>query len=261
VGDGLLLDGGTAIRVPKAAELVAVALRRQIISAQLSDGATLPPEAELMAQFNVSRATLREAFRILESENLIEVRRGPHGGARVKPPAVDVAARYAGLVLQHRVTSIADVYEARAVMEGPLARAVAERATPSVLAELDRALDAGGAVVDDPQAFADHDIKFHLLIAELAGNETIELLVHMLYSIVSVARREHVVASEEAQSLREARQVHRTHTALVELIRAKEVDAVHALWDRHLTEVRRHYLAMPDRGTVLELFSMSGTDG
>lgn len=251
----------SAIRVPKAAELVAVALRRQIISAQLADGATLSTEADLMAQFNVSRATLREAFRILESENLIEVRRGPHGGARVKPPAANVAARYAGLVLQHRVTAIADVYEARAVIEGRLARAAAERVTPSALERLARALDEGGAVVDDPQAFADHDISFHLLIAELAGNQTIELLVHMLYSIVGVARREYVAASEQAQALQEARQVHRTHAALVELIRAKDADAVHALWDRHLAEVRKHYLVGPGPGAVVDLFRVTGTEG
>jgi DNA-binding FadR family transcriptional regulator len=250
----------SAIRVPKAAELVAVALRRQIINAQLADGATLPPEAELMMQFNVSRATLREAFRILESESLIEVRRGPHGGARVKPPAASVAARYAGLVLQHRVTSIADVYEARTVMEGRLARAVAVRATPKMLARLDDVLDAGGAVVGDPQAFADHDIAFHLLIAELAGNETIELLVHMLYSIVGVVRREHVAASAEARALQEARQVHRTHAALVELIRAGDADGVDTLWERHLAEVRKHYLAMPAADAVLELFGMAGTE-
>jgi DNA-binding FadR family transcriptional regulator len=173
---------------------------------------------------------------------------------------VNVAARYAGLVLQHRVTSIADVYEARTVLEGRLARAVTERATPRTLARLDRVLEAGGAVVADPQAFADHDIGFHLLIAELAGNETIELLVHMLYSIVGVVRRDYVATSAEARALQEARQVHRTHAALVELIRARDADGVQALWELHLAEVRKHYLAMPVAGTVLELFGMTGTE-
>src|SRR2546423_893707 len=73
---------GRQVRVPKTAELVARALRRQIIRRELGQGEALPSESALMEQFGVSRPTLREAFRLLESESLIEVRRGVRGGAR-----------------------------------------------------------------------------------------------------------------------------------------------------------------------------------
>src|SRR4051794_13190056 len=88
---------GEQVRVPKMAELVAGHLRRQIVRGELAEGAALPTEAALMQQFQVSRPTLREAFRVLESESLITVRRGARGGARVQLPNADVAARYAGL--------------------------------------------------------------------------------------------------------------------------------------------------------------------
>jgi len=67
---------GTATRAPKTGELVAGHLRRQIVRGELRPGETLPLEAELMEQYGVSRPTLREAFRILESETLISVRSG-----------------------------------------------------------------------------------------------------------------------------------------------------------------------------------------
>ena len=72
---------GTLMRIPKMAELVAAHLRRQIVRGDLQEGDALPPETVLMEQFGVSRPTLREAFRVLESEALISVRRG----ARSKP--------------------------------------------------------------------------------------------------------------------------------------------------------------------------------
>src|SRR5438128_6589250 len=102
-----------SVRVPKAAELVAGHVRSQIVRGELSEGDALPPESALMEQFDISRPTLREAFRILESEGLITVRRGARGGARVQVPTGDMAAQYAGLVLQHRSTTLSDVFDAR----------------------------------------------------------------------------------------------------------------------------------------------------
>ena len=99
--NGVAIDA-SRVRVPKMAELVAQQLRRQIIRGELPEGAALPSEAALMTQFGVSRPTLREAFRVLESEGLINVRRGAHGGARVQIPNGEAAARYAGLVLEFR---------------------------------------------------------------------------------------------------------------------------------------------------------------
>src|SRR6201995_6135095 len=97
------------VRVPKAGELVATQLRRQIVRGDLREGDALPSEAVLMERFGVSRPTLREAFRILEAEDLISVKRGSRGGARVTQPSLSVAARYVGLLLQVQGTTIAEI--------------------------------------------------------------------------------------------------------------------------------------------------------
>jgi DNA-binding FadR family transcriptional regulator len=71
------------LRLPKAGELVARHLRNRIIRGELPEGTMLPSEHDLIRQFGVSRPTLREAIRVLESEQLLEITRGLHGGARV----------------------------------------------------------------------------------------------------------------------------------------------------------------------------------
>lgn len=68
----------------RAADLIAGQIRRRIIRGELAVGETLPTENELLTQFGVSRPTLREAIRVLESESLVEVKRGSRGGARVE---------------------------------------------------------------------------------------------------------------------------------------------------------------------------------
>src|SRR4051794_22682055 len=115
------------IRVPKIGELVAGHIRNRIVRGELKPDEALPPESTLMEDFNVSRPTLREAFRILESEGLITVRRGARGGARVQAPEANVAARYAGFLLQNRGATVADVLSARVIVESPAAGIVARR--------------------------------------------------------------------------------------------------------------------------------------
>jgi DNA-binding FadR family transcriptional regulator len=124
------------------AELVARSLRRQIVQGDLSEGDPLPPESELMRQFGVSRPTLREAFRVLESENLIIIRRGARGGARVLAPSADVAARYAALLLQFRGATLVDVYRAREIIEPPMVRLLAEKRTQAQLKDVRARLEA-----------------------------------------------------------------------------------------------------------------------
>ena len=63
-----------SLREPKMAERVATVLRRMMIRGEVPEGTVLPTESELIERFGVSRPTLREAFRVLESESLIQVR-------------------------------------------------------------------------------------------------------------------------------------------------------------------------------------------
>jgi DNA-binding FadR family transcriptional regulator len=241
------------IRVPKAAELVASALRRQIVTGELAEGDSLPSEAALIDQFGVSRPTLREAFRILESESLISVRRGARGGAKVSAPNGDTVAKYAGYVLESRNTEMADVFLARVEIEAPLARLLTETAKAKQIKQLEASIKAAEAHVSDAEAYEEFDIEFHRLVAELAGNQTMALMVDVLYHIVGVARRRHTTSTSRTELLIESKQVHRTHARLVELVRAGDAAAAENFWRLHLEEVSRHYLARPMARSVVEM--------
>ena len=116
------------VRVPKAAELIADAVRAQIARGELRPGSPLPNETELLAHFQVARPTVREALRILEAERLVEIVRGARGGARVREPDIRAASAHCALLLQLQGATIADVYEVRLMLEPAAARLAAERA-------------------------------------------------------------------------------------------------------------------------------------
>jgi DNA-binding FadR family transcriptional regulator len=223
------------IRVPKTAELVARHLRKQIVRGELVEGDALPSETALMETFSISRPTLREAFRILESEGLIVVRRGAHGGARVQVPSSEVAAGYTGLVLQHRGTTLADVFAARVIVEAPAAAMVArmpdcaERAQRLTewLAEFEKSNDSAG--------YTAHFHGFNRLLVELTENETLMLLTSMLETISDAASTNYTTVPADVES-RLIKRASKARHVLIDHIARGEADEAEELFGRHLAE-------------------------
>jgi DNA-binding FadR family transcriptional regulator len=235
--------------------MVAAHLRRQIIRGELKEGDQLPSESVLMEEFGVSRPTLREAFRILEAEGAITVRRGVRGGARVQVPEVGVAARHVGLLLQYRGALLSDVYEVRAILEPAAARMAARRRTSADLARLQEALDRHGQSTEDPGASFAADAEFHRLIVELSGNETLQVLSAMVGNIIREGDRAYAESHDWQHEQELAKIALRAHTRLVELIRKRSGEEAEQLWRKHLAESAKIVLADRPTATVVELLA------
>ncbi|MDQ1431505.1 MAG: GntR family transcriptional regulator, transcriptional repressor for pyruvate dehydrogenase complex, partial [Actinomycetota bacterium] len=129
------------IRMPKTGEVVAERLRRQIARGELTIGQRLPPEDELTAVFGIARTTLREALRILESQGLLEIRRGRAGGPVVTMPKIDSLAEGLAVTLQLQGTTAGDLDIARQLIEPRLAGRLAQSHTTDDLVALQTAAD------------------------------------------------------------------------------------------------------------------------
>jgi DNA-binding FadR family transcriptional regulator len=242
------------VQIPKMAEVIAGRLRRQIVQGALRQDEALPSESALMEQFGVSRPTLREAFRILESESLITVRRGAHGGARVNVPDPDAAARYAGLILEYRGTTLRDVYDARSVIEPGCAGLLALRRTAADIKALRTAATHANAEVDPLRRVHLHT-DFHALIVDLNKNETLTVLTGMLRHIIDKVTWEAVEnQTEEDVAALAAHHGNRAHNKLIDLIVAKDAVGATALWRKHLDAAEEYVLGRGvSEKTVLDL--------
>ena len=225
---------GQRLHTPKMAELIAGSLRRQIVRGELKSGDVLPSEAALMEQFGVSRPTLREAFRVLESESLITIKRGAHGGARVQTPDDALAARYAGLVLEYRGTRLADLYQARTEIEGSAARLAAERRTAKDLARLESLYDRITDATDPLRRIELHE-EFDAAVVETCGNQTLIVLSRMLRVMLDKATIEAVASSMgSSMAVKAYQDAHLAHRRLIDLIEAQKAAKAEEHWRRHL---------------------------
>ncbi|GAB3715656.1 FadR/GntR family transcriptional regulator [Nocardiopsis oceani] len=238
------------VRVPKTAEVVAQVIRGQIVSGEIPEGGALPSESELMAQFGVSRPSLREAFRVLESERLITVRRGSRGGARASRPDVTVAARYLGLMMQFDGVMLKDVYEARALIE-PLAirllaqrrnRATATRKLMSILRELE-GLEA------EPEVRAQIWTRFYVTLFECAGNKTLALLYGTLTEVV---HKELVDALTEDNGDLEA--TLKVIDKAMGLVREGKSDEAAEFWGERMQAIQKRTLRTHRAKTLVDIY-------
>ena len=253
---------GQRVRAPKTAELIASHLRGQIVRGELATGQTLPSESALMEMFSVSRPTLREAFRILEAESLINVRRGSRGGARVVAPDVAVAARYVGLLLQVTRTTIADVLQARMVIEPAAAGLLASRRTRADLddltgcvADLAALADSGGPPAG-AEAWLRATQRFGDLILERAGNRTLAVQGAVLREVVATHLRTAGPRTFGRPGTKEdVRKTVKSYRKLVLLLDARDAEGAQRHWRAHLEAAGRALLrGDPGAQAVVDLF-------
>jgi DNA-binding FadR family transcriptional regulator len=232
---------------------VANRLRRRIITGEVPVGGWLPPENQLLQEFDVSRPTLRAALRILESEQLVTVRRGSRGGAWVSAPTEEVLARRAGVYMQYHGISLDEVHRARAVIEPPAVRIVAERASPADADMLQALAEETREVIQDRTAFRAAALNFHRAIVDLSRNKTLMVFASMIHGVIEANATRYQTAT--ASRYRQGAERHTEHLQVIELIRAGRADEAERLWAEHLELARLVLMKEGGANTLIELLS------
>lgn len=224
---------------PRIAELVADELRGRIMSGRLKDGELLPKLDDLLEEFPISKPSIREAMRILETEGLISVRRGKLGGAVVHTPKIATAAYMVGLVLQSQAMTLQDVAQSLAVLEPACVRLVAERddAAVAVVPILQENCQKAAEHLEDGPSFTRLARVFHDRLVEHCPVRPLVVLVGVLEALWSAqevdwADQTAADGRYPAPQLRE--EVIRTHEQMIDAIRSGDGAGAERLARQHL---------------------------
>lgn len=172
------------LRPAKLPYRVASAVVEEIVGLELEAGDRLPPEAELAERFGVSRASVREALRVLETFGVVRIKQGKNGGNEVGSIDAEALARTLALVFRIARATYRDLMDARVVIEPFMARRAAERRDPRLLEELRGLMQREAA---SPAGSAEADqlaLAFHWLLCGASGNPVMDALgqaIHTLY--------------------------------------------------------------------------------
>jgi DNA-binding FadR family transcriptional regulator len=228
-------------RSPNRARTIADRLRTQIVTGQLPDGSTLPPLDHLMASMHASKASVRQALHILESEGILQVRRGRLGGSVVHRPEV-----FAGPAMESafRAGDVApeDMSEVLREIEPVCASFCARRVDRgrTVVPYLRRAHELSRvAATEDVDAWPRYARMFHEELVARCGNATMVLLMGAVESVCTSRATEWAMmrGTDPDYPTRGGRLRHRAlndHELILELIEAGDTEGAAREARRHL---------------------------
>jgi GntR family transcriptional repressor for pyruvate dehydrogenase complex len=223
----------TPIKTKRLYEEIVEQIKQLITEGKLKPGDKLLAERDLADQFQVSRASVREAIRTLEMLGVIDIR--PGEGTFVRSSGADDIIRPLAMFLAVERASLLDMYEMRRIFETATAGLAAERASMEELDQISAALEGmrERLNVKDPEKGEEFDVAFHYAVAEATHNSLLTKLFKTVseefHRANSVARRQlYLHKPENAQKLIDQ------HSEIFEAIRSRSPEASSKAMMEHL---------------------------
>lgn len=214
----------------KLYEAVAEQIQRRIIE-DLKPGDALPPERELVRMFGVSRSSVRDAIRKLELLGLVEPRQGSR--TVVCEPSTDALSTPLTSVLLQKRKVIAELLDFRKMIEPPLARRAALRASAEQIARMEEILRRQAAKFRSGELAVDEDTELHYSIALAAENSVVLKVVDVLMDLLRKTRERSLqTAGRQQKSLA-------GHRRILAALKRGDGLAAEAAMRRHLSEIEK----------------------
>jgi DNA-binding FadR family transcriptional regulator len=196
-------------------------------------GESLGSEHALQQRFCVSRSVLREAVRLVEHHRVARMRRGPNGGLLISEPDAGPATRAVVIYLEYLGTTLADLLNARLVLEPLAASLAAERIDEAGIERLRAVLRAEEQWRPGLPKPPD---EFHIALAEQSKNPVLQLFIDVLMRLTTryALRSRTDSASEAIEALDH---MHNDHSEIVAAVTAGDSARAKTLSERHVEAV------------------------
>ncbi|MFH1115607.1 MAG: FCD domain-containing protein [Pseudomonadota bacterium] len=169
-----------AAKSERVSDRIVLQIRDAVLSGRLKPGDKVASEKELVSQFGVSKATMREALRVLEAMGLVELRKGVQGGAFIAEVDMKTTIHSIMNFLHFKAVSIHDITMLRFILEPSAAHMAALRLTTEDIRRLEEMIDLG----ECNEAEISKDIGFHRYLARLSDNPILILIIDFIDNIL-----------------------------------------------------------------------------
>ena len=222
------------VRRTSTVEVIVQNLIDLIGQRSLQPGDKLPPERELCEIIGVSRPVLRESLKALQVMNIVSIRQG--AGAFVRNLEPENVIEHLDIVFHLDSSLYHDLYEARRIIEGELARLAAARITESELAAIEENVRQAINSTDDADEFLKMDLEMHDMILKASRNRVMPVFMQSINKLVMMAR-------EKTNAQPDVRKhTIQDHAKILNALKAHDEDAARQAMDMHIINVAKSVL-------------------
>lgn len=223
-----------AIRKTRIYEEVVGQLHQLIKEGKLKAGDQLPSERELTEVFRVSRSSVREAIKTLETEGFVITR--PGSGTFIAAVNIETLVQPLASLLSRGKDALIDLFEMRRLIEPGIAALAAERATPSDLLRLREIIKEQEQQISRGESGVDSDAEFHFAIGQATQNPALQRLISAIVPILRPMRE---------KSLQTPGRTHNSlasHRELLMAIERRDPEVARHTMQRHIEAVEQNVL-------------------
>jgi len=217
------------IKKAKVYEEIVAKIKDMVEKGRFKSGDQLPVERELAEVFRVSRSSVREALRSLESQGFIESRQGD-GTYIARQPVESLVRPLASVILTEKDDQM-ELFEMRRMIEPDLAYLAAERATEEEIAMMEKVLTLQQEQIDRGDYETDVDRNFHYIMARAARNKALLRITDNIIDLLAGSREQYLQVEGRPQKsiLR--------HREVLEAIRARDPERAEKCMLEHLVDI------------------------
>jgi len=233
------MDQFKKVKSGKVSELISQQIKSAILNGRMKAGDKLPPERELVDQFQASRNSVREAINTLETSGLLIIKHG--SGVFVAEVNSRPMSEPLYSFLRMKKTTLNELTEARIILEPNIARIACERMTPEDLLKLEHNIEETSQTMKSksPALVSAKNIEFHSLIAEATHNAVISLTMKTLYDVVKEMTIE--ITDDLTKRKRISSRATDYHKKLLKAFREKNPQMTHELMLKHVRVIQQRF--------------------
>jgi len=226
------------VQTSRLYEQIVQQIEQSIRKGVLKAGDQLPAERELAEQFGVSRTAVREAVKALHEKGLVEAYPG-RGTFITSETSNSIRITLDRMIKTGQLEGTLQLVEVREILEPEIAALAATRANEETLKEMRQAVKVMDEAQEDPDAYIEADLDFHLALAEAAANP---IILSLIDSIVAVLREQRMrIFKVDGGPTRG--QYH--HKKILEAVEHHDASAAREAMRAHLQQVREDSASSP----------------